>query len=71
MEISTAGDETFAGGVTTPDLIATNSTVLSGPQSGTSNVLAVNHGAGSHTGIGIKITSANSCLLYTSPSPRD
>jgi hypothetical protein len=50
----------FGTGLNTHDLVATNSTVLSGPGSGTSNVLAVNHGAGSHTGIGIKITSANS-----------
>lgn len=50
----------FGTALNTHDLIATNSTVLSGPGSGTSNVLAVNHGAGSHTGIGIKITSANS-----------
>ena len=50
----------FGTGVNTHDLVATNSAVISSPQSGTSNVLTVNHGAGSHTGIGLKINSANS-----------
>ena len=50
----------FGTAVNTHDLVATNSAVISGPGSGTSNILSVNHGAGSHTGIGIKITSANS-----------
>jgi hypothetical protein len=50
----------FGTAVNTHDLVATNSAVISSPQSGTSNVLTVNHGAGSHTGIGVKINSANS-----------
>jgi len=50
----------FGTAVNTHNLIATNSSVLSGPGSGTSTILTVNHGAGAHTGIGIKINSANS-----------
>ena len=57
------GSSTFLSKVTAPDKAANDYFGLSITQSG--NVLAVGANASDQDGI------SNSCLLYTSPSPRD